>query len=459
MIVKDEETFLPECLESVRGVVDQMVVVDTGSQDRTVQIAKAAGAEVYSFPWCDDFGAARNESLKYATGDWVLWMDADERLLPESIPELKRLLRFEARPVIYEVQIRNIKEDGETYSLSGAHRLFTNHRGIRFTGRIHEQVSPIAARVKAEERKSGVVLYHLGYGVRGERAEAKTKRNRKLLERMVRESPESAYAHYTLAQHYGLTGKQEAALKHYRVAYRLKQFDADMTASLLNTMSETLIRLGKPEQARKYVTRSIRMKPIQVGGYYLQYKIAVAKQAYEEALRWLEKLLKMNRKVMESRKTISTDVLIDEARILFTIGGIYQQLGRLEEALSQFQQALKHKPDHVQVLEKIVEVLFRMGDFDQAKKYLQRLLELTDGDLRYQELQGLLFIKQEHYRDAIAIYESIFSRQPENVVVARRLAGLYGKIGEIQKAGELLASLPEAKAEAEKDLSVTRWTQ
>ena len=80
LIVKNEEQFLAQCLKSVRGFAAQIVVVDTGSTDRTVEIAREFGAEIYSFAWCDDFAAARNAALEHATGDWILMLDADEEL-------------------------------------------------------------------------------------------------------------------------------------------------------------------------------------------------------------------------------------------------------------------------------------------------------------------------------------------------------------------------------------------
>src|SRR3974390_1612326 len=78
LIVRNEEQTLGRCLDSVRGLAEEIVVVDTGSTDRTREIAAARGARVVEFPWCDDFAAARNESLRQATGPWVLWLDADE---------------------------------------------------------------------------------------------------------------------------------------------------------------------------------------------------------------------------------------------------------------------------------------------------------------------------------------------------------------------------------------------
>jgi len=89
MIVKNEEEYLQECLASVEDVVDEIILVDTGSTDRTVEIAGQFDAEVHHIPWNDDFAAARNESIKHASGDWILQLDADERLDPESKKELR----------------------------------------------------------------------------------------------------------------------------------------------------------------------------------------------------------------------------------------------------------------------------------------------------------------------------------------------------------------------------------
>jgi glycosyltransferase involved in cell wall biosynthesis len=89
LIVKDEERHLDRCLSSLQGIVDEIVVVDTGSTDGTLEIAQSHGAVIGSFDWCDDFSAARNASLDLATGDWVLWIDADEALTPESASSIR----------------------------------------------------------------------------------------------------------------------------------------------------------------------------------------------------------------------------------------------------------------------------------------------------------------------------------------------------------------------------------
>ena len=96
MIVKNEEGNLPACLASAADLVDEVVVVDTGSADRTKEVAARFGARVFDFPWIDDFAAARNEALRHATGDWILWLDADDRIDEPNRQKLRQL--FAALP-------------------------------------------------------------------------------------------------------------------------------------------------------------------------------------------------------------------------------------------------------------------------------------------------------------------------------------------------------------------------
>ena len=98
MIVKDEEKNLSTCLESVRGVFDEIVIVDTGSTDRTIEIARSFGAKVFEFAWVDSFAAARNEALSHATCDYAFWLDADDVVEPVERQKLRAFLAGLRRP-------------------------------------------------------------------------------------------------------------------------------------------------------------------------------------------------------------------------------------------------------------------------------------------------------------------------------------------------------------------------
>src|SRR5438132_3223792 len=127
MIVKNEEANLAECLSPVRSLVDEIVVVDTGSTDRTREVAAAWGARIFEFPWIDDFAAARNECLRHARGDWIFWLDADDRIDEKNRAKLRRLLAsLSDDNIVYAMQCQGIGSFGSTASVTH-YRLFRNH--------------------------------------------------------------------------------------------------------------------------------------------------------------------------------------------------------------------------------------------------------------------------------------------------------------------------------------------
>jgi len=182
MIVKDEEEFLPRCLSSAKEAVDEIIVVDTGSTDRTMEIARDFGARVIEAAWVDDFSAVRNIGLEPAGGDWILYLDADEELEPDAVPLIREAVEnseFEG----YMLNIVNLQgEDPETATetTSPSPRLFRNKPRHRFRGIIHEQVT-------FDESKSGSIgmlaarVRHYGYLEPVKTERQKSERNQELL--------------------------------------------------------------------------------------------------------------------------------------------------------------------------------------------------------------------------------------------------------------------------------------
>lgn len=209
MIVRDEARCITRCLESVRDVVDEMVVVDTGSTDSTVQLAEAAGAIVHHFGWVDDFAAARNASLEHCTGDWVLVLDADDWL--ESGAEVLASLRSTAPTYAGVVEIAGLTR-GDVVSTSPAVRVFP--AGTRYAGRIHEQ-----PQVAVDERPLAVRIGTDGY--QAEQLEKKVGRNQRLLEMALADEPENAYLWYQLAREHAHAGAHAAACLGFEQANRL----------------------------------------------------------------------------------------------------------------------------------------------------------------------------------------------------------------------------------------------
>lgn len=166
MIVKNEEANLPRCLESVKGVVDEMVIVDTGSTDRTKEIAQSYGAKVYDFEWVDDFSAARNYGIDRAKGEWILVLDADEVLDAQTAIELRPILET-SKADAYNCVTRNVLSlQPELYyhdsSFQGWVRVFRNRPQYRFESMYHEAVFPSLLRHKAKVENSNFIIWHYG---------------------------------------------------------------------------------------------------------------------------------------------------------------------------------------------------------------------------------------------------------------------------------------------------------
>lgn len=209
MIAKNEARCLARCLGSVRDLVSEIVVVDTGSTDSTADIARGFQAQVHTFPWVDDFAAARNFALDQARGDWILVLDADEHASPGLCAEIAQFVQ--GPPAIGRLRIvSEFRRQGQLLS-SQCHvaRLFP--RGPRFEGRIHEQVVSSLPRKNLQAE-----LWHDGY-----LETHKSERNIKLLSRELERAPDNAYYLFQLAIEHTSLGQAQAAFGCLQKAFSL----------------------------------------------------------------------------------------------------------------------------------------------------------------------------------------------------------------------------------------------
>jgi glycosyltransferase involved in cell wall biosynthesis len=202
MIARNEAPRIVRALASARSHVDELVVLDTGSTDATISLARAAGARVGRFAWIDDFSAARNAALDLADADWNVIVDADEWL--ESGSEVLLALRHTPPDFVGALRVDSRFDDAQGVGTAPSWLPRVLPRGVRYEGRIHEQ--PVhAMRVRRLE----AVLGHDGY--RHQALQAKAGRNRALLESALRQAPADAYLHYQL-------GKDHDAYERYAEA-------------------------------------------------------------------------------------------------------------------------------------------------------------------------------------------------------------------------------------------------
>jgi len=275
MIVKNEAFNLPYILADIRGVADEIIVVDTGSTDDTKEIAKAAGAKVFDSPWCDDFSAARNYSLSQATGHMILWLDADDRINPASKAAMLRELKTIERKM-YFCRVKNTNGP-EFLQL----RMFPNDKRIRFNGRVHEAIFEMHG-YEQELFDSAFVINHTGYE-RPDVARAKLLRNLGLLEK----SEKNYHVCFCLGKTFDALGKRAKALKHYiRAIKALEKVNVqpDMLYASIVGVCKCLLDAGKIKACESMARRAIDMRPYDVRGWYYLGKSLSDLEAYARGL-------------------------------------------------------------------------------------------------------------------------------------------------------------------------------
>lgn len=220
LIMKDEEAVLAQCLDSIHDQVDEIIIVDTGSQDQSREIARTySKVTLYEQSWKNDFAQARNAAFEKASGDWVLFLDADEFVSADFIPQLRLQLLADRQPDAYCFRVESLLEDGSIdlqETLSGVPRLFPNDDAYRFEGRVHEVVYHAHKNSLVYFFLPQLSISHVGYRPEVIVSKNKIERDRRLMLAAIEAAPEarsSKRLYAVLARDYAKQGDAAAALK------------------------------------------------------------------------------------------------------------------------------------------------------------------------------------------------------------------------------------------------------
>lgn len=250
MIVKNEEKNIERALSWGKDIMCEQIVVDTGSTDRTVELAKKMGAKVFHFTWKDDFAAAKNYAIEQAKGNWIAFLDADEYFSKEDTKKVIGVLeRAETNPQIAFVRAKivHLNKDGTVLAASSQDRLFRNDPDIRYRYRIHEQIYNSGnLRTKYFDAQEELMILHTGYGVQVNRPE-KGERNARLLEQELEEYPNSGLILMYLGDAYDMANRTEEALECYRKVVWDDSIDTSDGISALRSGLQVLrMRINEP---------------------------------------------------------------------------------------------------------------------------------------------------------------------------------------------------------------------
>ena len=415
MIVRNEERFLGECLASVRDAVDEINVVDTGSTDRTVEIARSFGANVISREWRNDFGWARNESLAMASRRWTIVLDADEELAPESAVLLRALGATPAALTGVYLQIQNAVDDVSGGASTMTHmlpRMFPTTPRIRYRNVIHENIYVDGER-HIVAVVSPIVVRHKGYASDVMTARDKNARNQPLLERAMREAADDAFSWFNfgvaavaagdyatgadvLERMFAMPGPRRlffplgaVMLAH---AYADGQDDLDRALATIDAELE-----HSPDHANVIFTRAYLLARMR--------RFDEARAEYERA--------------MTVRDRAGNAVMVDDEiftwKSALNVASTYVKEDRLPEAVPWFERALAGKPDSVLLRRLLANAYERTGRFYDAER-LFREIARDGGDAGFIEHVNYL-MRRRRFTEAFERVEQRRAAVPDDVYV------------------------------------------
>ena len=404
MIVRDEAALIGECLRSVRSLVDEAVVVDTGSTDGTPRLAAEQGARVVAFEWIDDFAAARNHAIAQARGDWLLVLDADERLYPRHFETVRRLT---ANPSARAVQvfIRSYTDDSnllnwqpidpdllESSGFCGYYdvpqlRLFRRMAGVRYEGIVHESVAPSLERLGVPIYRADLLIHRYK---QSRPPEHRLARNRMILQLSRRRSEDEA-GNVEVWRQYAMAALE---LEEGGEAIRAIERALDLAPerrSLYLLLGSVLTREGQPDKACDLYATALDRFPdepelVQAFGEAL---LAAGKraEAHDTFARSLEidpylfrSLVGLGAIAMEEGRTAAAIEYFERARSIHpeldvphvNLGLLYLGQGRADKALAELRRAFAANPKRWQSLAGIGSILFQAGRYEQARDWYAR---------------------------------------------------------------------------------------
>lgn len=348
MIVKDEEPWIARSLLSVQEAVDEIIVVDTGSGDRTMDIAHSLGAKVLQFPWPESFAEARNYSLRHATGKWVMWMDADEEIALAEAPKLRQVSSIGNSKLasLETVHFSSVfrPEPNEAYRLNQC-RLFRNGEGFHFTGGIHEQLS-LSGRHDGEDIDTPfplpVRLFHYGYLQSVTSLKSKHERNLKLLQQSTADNPNpDPWSLYHIASEYQRIGEYANAFRQVNLAIAASLGEKKLPPSLFYKLKYgCLLALGSFREGWPGIDKAIGLYPDYVDLHLNKGCILMNIGQVEAAISAFEHCLTLGENALHYMVLTGAGTFYP----CYYLGDCYEMLGKLDDAKAWYRRALEYSP-------------------------------------------------------------------------------------------------------------------
>jgi len=466
MILKDEEKGLPGCLASVKGWVDEIIVVDTGSSDRTVEIALQQGARVFHHSWEGDFSKHQNQSVDYAAGDWVLQMDGDEALQEGSGPLIRQAI-LDADADSFYMTVLSFFNQGASSSWESKIRLFRRRANIRYENIVHKQLKGYR-----RPKVLAATILHYGYDLSPEEQRKKYERTSTLLRRQIAEDPENYWHRHNLAVSLASNSLYSEAVEIGLSALSLAKPQAMELPNILWTsyiVAASCLKLGDLQRAEEIANRAVRRSRDHLDSHFVLVLLYHQMKRWEELEFHGREYLRVH-KLMENEPERFTGAIInmageawrvrvalgdsslqknhlDNARALFEkavlethvrpeclkiIGDCYKNRGRWEDASHYYQKALSEKHDWVEAMLCLALCKRRLGREGDAGGMYTKAIEIAPACVEALVNLGNLLYENGDLEASRPLYERALDAEPRLVQVSLRLANLATLTGDME---------------------------
>jgi len=404
MIAGNEEERLGKCLESVQGLVDEIVVVDTGSTDRTVEIAESFGAKLGSFPWNDNFSDARNESLKLATGDWIMWLDPDDLLPQDMHGKIREAMRagLGKKKAYFWI----LDDQGYEPVTCLQLRLFPNLPGVEFRQPIHEQLAPSLIELGVSCEPTEIRVVHTGYTT-PEVVREKQERYLGIMESWLADHPDDYIVRSHAAQTQYIHGRLDEAIANYHQIIEDSACHSDHNLIIETTarlfLGRCYIRTEQYEDALENLQRAYELDDQYALTLLTLGECYTRMGRHDEALEVLERAKQFEGKVSFT----ATDPRATRYSIRFAIGENLESKGVLDDALVAYREASEADPRKSSVLGAMSTVYRKLGQRDLAIETLERARELDPDNLQHAFNRGTFYLEEGADEEARALFEQV----------------------------------------------------
>lgn len=442
MIVRNNENTIGQCLESIKPWVDEMIVVDTGSNDSTPAICEKLGARVFHWAWRDSFAAARNQSLKYASGDWIFWMDSDDTIPEECGRKLRELVNGPHSEQVfgYVMQVHcpgPESKGGRDVTVVDHVKLFRNRPDLRFEHRIHEQILPAIRRAGGEVQFTEIYVVHSGADHTPEGRVRKLERDFKLLDLDLAEHPDHPFVLFNLGMTYADAQQLTQAAHWLSRCLEVSRPEESHVRKAYALLLSVLQQQSRFDEAYRICETARRQFPDDKEILFRQAMLLHHRRKFDAAASSYLAVIG----AASERHFVSIDVGLAGFKARHNLALVYEESGRFELAEKQWQAISDEHPDYKPAQVGRIDCLIRQKKFAEASLATQLLRQGDFADPDLFRLTSRIAEEQHQLPEAARALESGLQNHPESPVLLRELARLNYEVGDFATAQAVLQRL------------------